>query len=523
MLLRTRWVGLAAAFALALPACIDATAAKKGPNATNGGQGNGSGGGSSGSGSGGAPGKGGTGGKTGGGSGGTAGGGGAGGGTPEPTPIPVLDTATAHVSGRNGDGLLFTVAGSDADENVVFLSVTVSDAGGAPVQAFDTNLDGVPDSAEARLFFDADVRGTSPFSATATLRGVLAVFPTIAHASMHLVDEAGNESGVVEADVTPQIERSLGDGCDPAVLEDRCPMGTACSGDPATCVDGTAPTITDRAYVRGAAGPVLLVAGTDPDDDLATLHLDFRSHAGDTVKVDLDGDQVPEASSFDLVVNGSGEGGAFFVRDQLGIGFEEHVPRLLVTPIDGQANQGPVETVDFAEAPLRKSGEECDPRGFDACAPDTACFPGIVGQVNGCKSVATSQKSQCTAAPELDPAKFRTTTFGRAEGVSLWDPPSGCGQPDAVGRAEGVVRLHLASDARHVTISTALPETNFDTILYLLPGCAAASTAQTPCNDDGATSASELALDSVKAGDYLIVVDSARPTGGGFGVTISVD
>jgi len=91
-----------------------------------------------------------------------------------------------------------------------------------------------------------------------------------------------------------------------------------------------------------------------------------------------------------------------------------------------------------------------------------------------------------------------------------------------MGRPEGVARLHLAKAASTLTITTALPETTSDTILYLLPACAAADATPLGCNDDATGFSSTLTLTNVPAGDYAIVVDMAQPAGGRFGVQVSV-
>jgi hypothetical protein len=147
----------------------------------------------------------------------------------------------------------------------------------------------------------------------------------------------------------------------------------------------------------------------------------------------------------------------------------------------------------------------------------------MTAAANSCVAVSKLQANACSTAPTLDPAKSRLTAFGRAEGVSLWDPPPGCGQTSAVSRPEGVVRLHLGAAAPHLTITTALPETNFDTVLYLLPACAPAPLASAPCNDDTDGYTSTISADSVAAGDYLIVVDSSQATGGGFGLSVTLN
>ena len=109
---------------------------------------------------------------------------------------------------------------------------------------------------------------------------------------------------------------------------------------------------------------------------------------------------------------------------------------------------------------------------------------------------------------------------GHARGVSLWDPPAECLAASALGRPEGLVRLHLAAPMASLTISTAVEETNFDTALYLLPGAGDSEDSPLGCNDDATGSASTLTVENLPAGDYTIVVDSKSMTGGRFGVKL---
>ncbi len=89
-----------------------------------------------------------------------------------------------------------------------------------------------------------------------------------------------------------------------------------------------------------------------------------------------------------------------------------------------------------------------------------------------------------------------------------------------MGRPEGLVRLHLATAVASLTISTAVEETNFDTVVYLLPGAGDTEDSPIDCNDDAAGSAGAITLHDLNAGDYTIVVDSKSMLGGQFGVKL---
>jgi hypothetical protein len=274
------------------------------------------------------------------------------------------------------------------------------------------------------------------------------------------------------------------------------------------------------AYLRGAEGPRLLVVGSDPDDDLTTLHLVFLTNEGARVDVDWDGDQIPNGSEFDLNVTGASKAGAFFVKNQMGLSFDLAAQRIAATPLDGQALGGETVTATIASAEARRSGDSCDPRGFDACPGTDVCASPEPGQGTLCRPRAEVRAERCEAAPVLDPAAGAGRTYLRAAGVSTWDPPVGCASPYAVSRPEAVATLHVAQAAR-IRLSTALPETQADTVLYVLSGCDVDGATASACQDDGRGTASEVTLD-LEPGDYLVVADSARETGGAVAIEAAV-
>ena len=111
--------------------------------------------------------------------------------------------------------------------------------------------------------------------------------------------------------------------------------------------------------------------------------------------------------------------------------------------------------------------------------------------------------------------------WGLVQGTSLWDPPAGCALASEVGHPETVLSLKLTQNVNTLTLSTAMPETDFDTILYVLPSCATSSATALGCNDDTQGYSSTLTLTNVAAGTYYVVVDSANSQAGHFGLSIS--
>jgi hypothetical protein len=114
---------------------------------------------------------------------------------------------------------------------------------------------------------------------------------------------------------------------------------------------------------------------------------------------------------------------------------------------------------------------------------------------------------------------------GVAEGGSLWDAPLGCATNDPTGRPEGVVVLRMTERADRVRLSTVGSGTNFDTVLYVVPGCPNDTADVMGCSDDvmGGGGASELVLENVPAGDYLVVIDSFDGNGGNFELRATVE
>ncbi|HVW25397.1 MAG TPA: hypothetical protein VHC69_08500 [Polyangiaceae bacterium] len=467
-----------------------------------------------------------------GGSGGSSAGGASSGGSgnsgPAPTnTVPAADTFDAHVTGRFGDDITLSASGTDAEGDVLFLSASFENDSGDPVAVFDTHWDGMPDSNEDRLLFDTSLLGKTRFDGTVTLAGFATRFPDATHLTLHLEDAAGHLSPDKSLSIGQQVEKKQGESCDPDIVASRCERGLACTGTKATCQPGTTPALVNALYMRASDGPRLLATGGDDADNIAALRLQFFDNSGAPVKIDLDGDQIPDADTWDLDAYGASDHGTFFLKDQLGLGFETVSPKMKITPIDDSGNTGSTKSIAIS-APFEQADKHsCDPRGFDTCSAQSLCAPGIVGATNACTPTTTVRQTVCSAAPVLDPTTSVTTAYGRAAGVSMWDPPAGCTQADFIDRPEGLVKIHLPNDVHHLTVSTAVPETRSDTVIYLIadsaPDCGSPVTTKTPCNDDTQGYSSTLTVADVPAGDYLVVVDSVSEDGGSYGLTISTD
>jgi hypothetical protein len=451
--------------------------------------------------------------------GGTGPGGGSSGAAPQQSSGPGASrlTVTLQNSGRHGDTLLFTVQGNDPAGQTTEAQVKLLDASNAPVVAFDTNWDGVPDSAEQRVHFDQSTLGQKTFTQTITLPEFYALSPSIESAIVSLSDVNGNQSPPVTAVLYQQPVDQLGAACDPNSISDRCAEGLGCGGKPPTCQASTAPSLTTAAYFGGAS-PVQLFAGTDPDEDLQSVTVNFLDAAGKPLTIDLSGDNDFASS---VVLDATGvTGQTFFLENDPVARFATLVQKISATPTDSLGHSGTPVVATLASQPVRTNGQSCDPQGFTVCSGGLACSPGLVGTQNTCVSVPRLQTDKCNGAA-LATTSGVLAAWGQARGVSLWDPPPGCSISTFVGRPESVVALKLTRSVSTLTISTAAPETDFDTILYVLPGCAASSSDALGCNDDTQGTASTVTLTNVAAGTYAIVVDSASGQGGHFGLTVS--
>jgi hypothetical protein len=464
-----------------------------------------------------------------GGSGGT--GGAAGGGTGVVTTdggvafAPELLTVEARVAGRTGKDLLLTVKGKDRNLDATQVWLRLMDSLGNLVAAIDTDRDGQADSAETSLPLEGKHWASETVTGTATLRGLFAHPANVLQVGVTLVDAAGLRSDESVVLVLAQAVRAMGEPCDPLFVADRCSAGLGCRGTPTVCSEGLAPQIGRLAFFHNATGgPTIIMEGTEPEDDLATIRFQFQNAQGAAISIDSDGDGVPDLASFDQDALELAVDGAFFLRMQSGDGLDQQVPKLVAIPTDSAGHTGLAKIVAPTAIPVRTSGQTCDVRGFDTCGPNLSCTPGIIGATNKCASATPLRTAQCSAATVLTPTVSGATATGVAEGGSLWDAPAGCSTNNPTGRPEGVVKLHVVERAARLTLSTVGPGTTFDTTMYVLPGCPNDTQDVLACSDDfpGAGGASQLELFDVAPGDYLVVVDSFAPIGGAFELTATV-
>lgn len=453
-----------------------------------------------------------TGGAGGGGGGGTTTGGGGGGTVTRDGGVAAVPTwimADARVAGRTGRDLRIGIKASDRNLDIVSVVARFLDGAGTELSQSALPLESKKWTGEtltAAVWSRGLFASTGPFAAATQV-------------AVTLTDATGLVSDEQILAITEQPVVARGSTCDPLFLENRCEPGLGCRGMPAVCDEGLAPQVTKLGFFRGANGPTILVDGTEPEDDLAAVRFQFQNAQGQPISIDSDGDGTPDLASFEQPANNLAVDGLFLMRLQSGVGLDTQVGKLVATPIDEAGHTGMPKVIAPTTLPVRMLGQTCDPKGFDVCAPTLSCSPGIIGATsNKCASAAPMRTAQCTAAPVLEPTAGGNVVMGTAEGGSLWDAPSGCASADPVGRPEGVVILRLADRADRVRLSTVGSGTSFDTVLYAMPGCPNDTADSLACSDDApmGAGASELVLENLPAGDYVVVIDSFDPAGGTF-------
>jgi hypothetical protein len=424
--------------------------------------------------------------------------------------------------GRYGEALRVAVKGADTTKQTSAVFVRFVDDAGAPVVSLDTDWDGVPDSAERRFHFDESTIGQASFTGSVIIPNVFSPSSKIAKVVVAIEDEAGGRSATKTQDIALQATRGPNEACDPTKLADRCADGQGCVGTPPTCQPGGPPELVRVGYFGGNA-PRMIFQGTEPDEDIDEISVEFLDAAGDGKTVNLGSEENPDMSSGITIDAKSGaDGASFSVSSEPIKGFETLSPKIAATVSDSHGHHSARVVAAATSLPVRSVGQACDYTGFDTCTSGNVCAPGLASTPNKCSGATSLRTKKCSDGAALDPAKGNTKSFGTTNGASLWDAPAGCVPNDATGRPESAVRLHLAAAAATLIVSTALPETDFDTAVYVVKGCAASSSGALGCNDDVRGYSSTLTLNNVPAGDYTIIIEAVQPRGGHFGVSVEV-
>ena len=439
------------------------------------------------------------------------------GGTGGPDLVPKLSSVSARAAGRRGQDIVVRATGTDADADVAALELTLLDGAGAEVPAYARNPGKDPDTGTAWWPFESTLSGKKSFTdAQVTLEGVREGNPAIASVRAVVVDGRGQRSEPLTVAVQDQPEVQLGEGCDKALVMNRCIPGAACKGTPGLCTEGSAPVVGKLTYAHTDAGyAVIRWTGTDADDDVTELQFTFADASGQPINGDLDGDGTPEASQYLHDVTGSAVGGKFTGGLEPSFSFVDSVPRLAVKPKDAAGKEGAVVSSPLSWLPMRTAGQSCDPLGSDACKVGTTCYPGVAGTSNACQSLATARKRRCDAAPVLDFSAGERFAVGELRGASGFTPS--CAEAQAY--PDSVVKLKLSEPVAKLVLTTDSSSTGVDTVLSVLSGPCDGDATVVACNDDTlgvSTQGSTVELTNLPAGTYSVVIDSYKPEGGRF-------
>ncbi len=445
--------------------------------------------------------------------------------------VPTLSTVQARAVGRLADRVRLDITGLDLQDDAAALRVRLLGPAGSEVLLFDSDVDGVVDSASATIAFDAaaTVAPDHTFVAIATIADTPEAPTVLASIEIAVLDAAGNVSGTQTASVTLPVEVSAGLACDPSFVESRCAAGLGCKGTPPVCAPPEAPVLSRLAYLLptnpDASGPRFLAEGIDADQDVTLLHLEFMDSDGNPVALDLDGDQIADSATFDLDVDDNEGTSAFSAVKEMGLYLQDAVQQIAATPEDAGGLLGERLVTAVAAPVVRQPGQSCSLLGFDTCRENTVCNAATATSAPVCQATSTLRGQQCTAAPVVAiSAAGSYDVVGTVDGPSVWDVPAGCSPNDPINRPEAIVQLRLSMPATRLVISTDTPSTSFDTIVYVLSSCTAEGETALSCADDAEGSiASTIELSGVPAGNYSIVVDSFGPDGGSYGLAITAE
>jgi hypothetical protein len=442
---------------------------------------------------------------------------------------PTLAEARASAVGRALDRVRVEVGGTDLQNDASGIAVSFKDGAGRDVVFFDSDFDGRPDSPNAVLGFDSiESGGDGAFTAVVTIHETPAVPDGLGTIVLSIVDAAGNRSAEQAVPVVLPPIVAEGGACDVQFIASRCDEGLGCKGEPAVCAPPEAPVVSRAAWLLPddpeLAGPRLAVEGIDADQDVILLTLEFLDETGAPVTLDLDGDGVDEAATFDLAVVDEDGTSAFTASHEMGLLLHDTVKRMAVTPRDALGLTGERTEVGLTTAPRRQVGQTCSTVGFDVCAGDALCAENTAGTTT-CQARSTIRNAVCGDAPVLVVRRGETASIvGETSLTSAFELPEDCAPNSPVGRPDAVVILDVEDDLASLTVSTDSPATTFDTVVSVLPTCTAAMTDALVCADDGEnTVASVATLSAMARGTYAVVIDSFRPEGGRFSLVITAE
>jgi len=436
-------------------------------------------------------------------------------------PSVTLSTARAWIGGRLGNELHIEVTGTSEVGQLASVELLLKDSSGNEVIHFDSNWDGTADSGRGRVVPDSPPT-TKDYTVSVMVLGA-AGMTDLTQIDVALVDRSNACTDPITVEVTTPTVQTVDQQCDPTFVASRCRQGLSCTGSPPVCIAGTAPAIVKGAYQRGTEGPFMRARGTDPDEDVLLMRVDFLTANDTPVKLDLDADGIPESTSFEVQVGMSNQNGGFTFVVESSSSFGVDVPKVGLTAIDSKLNESSTQHYALASRITRQLNAACDLDGFDVCPAGALCLPGKAVGTAYCTSNAQAQSLRCVTAPIWNIATDAKKITGTISGYSAWDAPSSCLTPVSLNRPEAIIKMHVTAPIKSLTLSTDEPETQSDTVLYVQPACSSTTDKVLICNDDTSGFASSVTLTNLVAGDYFVIVEFVSAQSGGFGLRAKVN
>jgi hypothetical protein len=416
-----------------------------------------------------------------------------------------------------------TIAGEQTEQSFAYVGVTALDASDNPLTWFSVNHDNRRDSAIGYL-----VPTTVPTDSNFQFELVVPItnqLLTWSKAKLALFDRSAAVSNELIATVVTQPERHKNDACDPVSRVDRCAAGLECSAATSTCVTHTGPHLDKAGYWSTNDGPILIATGTDNADDLTSVDISFLDASGSSVQVNMNNDTENPvmASSFLEPATACSNDGQIAFHINPTPTFTDVVKGVSMVPVDAAGLKGAAVTATLQAQPERGSGAACDIHGLDYCSGTAVCYPGSTDAKNTCQPTTAMQTTECKSAPVLDLGTTSHLVTGYCQGSSLWEPPFECAAQVGQRHPESVIKLRVPTQVASLTLSTDRPETQIDTILYVISSCGSLQPTTLGCNDDSKAGnvTSLVHLSNVAAGEYYVIVDSLSDEGGPFGLIAS--
>lgn len=258
---------------------------------------------------------------------------------------------------------------------------------------------------------------------------------------------------------------------------------------------------------------IFTITGVDPGLDMVGVVVEFLVD-GEPVDISGDGEageedvfgvdfgraQAEETDTFEVTILGAEIAVAGFIRDT-------GVTQVRMRIFDSAFSISAPVVVDVTEAEEVGPGEACG--DLRLCAEGLACEEAVC--VVSPEIVAACEAATPIELPELmDTAVSTTVTGTMVAGNGLFAGSPTCAQnPGSAFAGAEIIYTLTVPEGRTVdlNLTTAIPETETDTILYIRAACADA-TQEVACNDDiDQAFRSAVALSDVAAGTYYVFVE----------------